>query len=283
MNYRSAENGIITPVETVVKVKGLEKSVRILHVTDVHLCLSDGSERQDREELNVKRAELFTKDGVKSDERFPLYFELASEANCDAVIMTGDVADEPFPKNIRVIEDAVKASPVPALFCVGNHDWCFFDGYRTADAARDYLPLYKKLCGGDVDHNITEIGGLAVLTLHNGNDTFTVPQCDVLDELTKKEKPVVICFHVPIRQEGLSPLAAAFWGADNCLGEGGAANTPETARFINLIKERSDKIAAVICGHLHFSHEEPLFNTVQIVTGLAAFGQCRIITFEPTD
>lgn len=253
--------------KTRVKCGGLKRRFRFLHITDVHLCLTDGTETPARIEYNAPRINLFSRDGVRSDEYFPRFFEYAKDNGCDAVIMTGDITDTPTEPNIKALEDAAENSPVPVIYVVGNHDWSFFDDYRTKRAEELYLHRFAKVSGGDTELCVNRLDGLNVLTLDNGGNGFTARQLDTARSLILEGTPLLICFHVPLSAPRLSEKTSEVWGSDLCV------QNSEMAKMI----AAADNVAAVLTGHVHFFHEEYIGNTLQIVTGLGAEGMGRLV------
>ena len=253
--------------KTRVKCGRLKRGFRFLHITDVHLCLTDGTESPARIEYNAPRINLFSRDGVRSDEYFPHFFEYARDNGCDAVIMTGDITDTPTEPNIKALERAVESSPVPVIYVVGNHDWSFFDDYRTNGAKALYLHRFAEVSGGDTELCVRRLDGLNVLTLDNGDNGFTERQLDTTKRLILEGTPLLICFHVPLAAPALSEKTSKVWGRDICI------QNSEMAKMI----AAADNVAAVLTGHVHFFHEEYIGNTLQIVTGLGAEGMGRLI------
>lgn len=257
--------------ETSVPVRGLKRDFSFLHVTDVHLCLIGGGDTEARVAYNAPRINLFSRDGVRSDEYFPRFFEYAEQKGCDAVIMTGDITDTPSEPNIRRLYETVSGSKVPVIYVTGNHDWSFFDDYRTENAEKTYLHKFAAISGGRTDIGVYRLDGLNILTLDNGSGSFSEPQLSAYDRLEKEDTPLLVCFHVPIRAPRLSVETAKVWGSDLCIGDG-------------IMEDRlkaSDNTAAVLCGHVHFFHEENIGKVPQLVTGLGAEGMGRLVKLVP--
>ena len=85
------ESIIYTPLEV-----GLEKPVRILQITDVHLSFADERDSEYNRNLAVSRVETFSKEGGRPPYTPSEYFEEAvrvAEETDSLLVLTGDVID----------------------------------------------------------------------------------------------------------------------------------------------------------------------------------------------
>jgi hypothetical protein len=74
------------------------------------------------------------------------------------------------------------------------------------------------------------------------------------------------------------------WRRNINIGEGAIVKNDATLRFCDYVRDPASHIAAVIAGHLHFSHEDELApGRVQYITGGAYLGISRKITLAPAE
>ena len=89
---------------------GLEKPIRILHLTDLHLSLADECDSDEQKEWAAKRRAVFFNE-AKAPQRDPLaYFEEAMEYSkqFDYTVITGDVIDGFGHANLEVARRVLK-------------------------------------------------------------------------------------------------------------------------------------------------------------------------------
>ena len=94
--------------------------------------------------------------------------------------------------------------------------------------------------------------------------------------LLEKEENVIVLQHIPLYCESLHEDAAAFWGQDLSLGREAIA-PDNSADEIRSILISNPKVKAIVCGHLHFPHEDLLDGRLpQYITALAAEGNASL-------
>ena len=137
------------------------------------------------------------------------------------------------------------------------------------------------------------IGGVNIVTLDDGYYLFNKGQEEMLRAEAAKGYPIVLCMHVPLYTP---KLAEAILEKNPCAYVTGAPRemytkypndrrlqqNPDraTLEMIDYIKSEP-MIRAVIAGHVHRNHEEPLDNGVmQICThaGYAGYARELILT-----
>lgn len=100
---------------------GLEKPIRILHLTDVHLSLSDERNNEDMIPYAAKRRDVFFRE-AEFPERDPVGYlkeamDYAKEFDC--TVFTGDVVDFNTYKNYDTVKEILAGKDY--MFCPGNH------------------------------------------------------------------------------------------------------------------------------------------------------------------
>ena len=114
---------------------GLEKPLKVLHVTDSHILPADGIDNEYKQQL-IKRFSLTHEDTVAALAEQIAY----AEAHCDLLLHTGDLLDFATPGSHALARRILKNEKI--LFAAGNHDyveifgqdWVWMDRERAMSA-----------------------------------------------------------------------------------------------------------------------------------------------------
>lgn len=94
----------------------------------------------------------------------------------------------------------------------------------------------------------------------------------------------MLCMHIPINCPTLHNDTVRDWRRNINIGAGAIVKNDATTRFCEYVRDPASRVAAVIAGHLHFSHEDELApGLVQYITGGAYLGISRKITLMPAE
>ena len=280
------------PVNTTLIIQGLTKEYKFLQVTDLHASAFSAEEAKamdaNRRNYITARRGAFTDGFMLAEERMPYMFGYADEIGADMLLLTGDIIDFPSELNISLMYENIKALKAPALFTLGNHDWCYADDYLTPNAAATYIPEFNKMSAGqpadDPYVRYVEYDEFMIVAVDNSPDYVTAATVDKFLALCEKGKPIILMLHVPLHVDSLVEDCTKVWGKD--LGMGGdtglCAWNPDVQRFYAAVAEdENSPVVAVLAGHVHFTHEDTLPNgVVQYITSTAYTGDCRVITVK---
>ena len=267
---------------------GLERPVKLLHVTDTHLTLVDG--RDDRR----KRA---LANRFNSQEILKFLNEQIAYAhdNCDLLVHTGDLIDFVSVPNVEKARALLKDEHI--FFIAGNHDYSQYVGEAWEDNTyrmNSYMQMGYGL-GVPMFWNTREVGGVNIVGIDNSYYQFEDWQLWRLKREVEKGLPIILAFHDPIFEESLywrhlevSPEPCTYLvGLDEehllSYNEFRAVQqrpTDATLRMIEYIKSEP-LIKAILTGHLHFGFVSKLTDSlVQIVTGGGFNGDATELTLE---
>ncbi len=280
------------PITATVTIPGLSRDYTLLQVTDLHASAYSTEEAKgmdaNRRNYIAGRRNAFTDGFMLSEERMPYMFGYADEINADLLMLTGDIIDFPSELNISLMAQNIEALKAPALFSLGNHDWCYADDYLSAGAAAAYIPKLNALSAGEPADDpyvkYVDFGEFMVVSVDNSTDSVTAQTVDKFLALCEKGKPIILMLHVPLHVDSLVADCTKVWGKD--LGMGGdtgvCAWSPDVQRFYHAVAEDPNSpVVAVFAGHVHFNHEDVLPNGVtQYITSTAYTGDCRVITVK---
>ena len=265
---------------------GLDKPVRLLHVTDTHIDLAD--ERDDER----KRALANRMSRPDSEEILREQIAYAHE-NCDVLVHTGDLMDFVSRPNVEKARGILSDGHI--FYIAGNHDYSQYVGEAWEDDAyrmNSYMQMGYGL-GVPMFFNAREVGGVNIVGIDNSYYRFADWQLWRLKREVAKGLPVVLAFHDPLFEESLYrehrrrvPNECTYLvGCDEehllPYSEFRAVQQrPDepTLRMIDYIKSEP-LIKVILTGHLHFNFESRLTDSlVQFVTGAGYAGDTREVT-----
>ena len=282
----------LTVAKTALAV-GLEKPVKLMHITDSHLCRAYPDEGEKLVALAAARGEKCF-GGEENAERL---FEQAvayAKANADLAVFTGDIYDFLSRSNLEYMKKALDS--VPYFYVAGNHDFCTAPGADPEDYPFKLRQLAR--VAPYVKDNLLmssrEIGGVNLVGLDDTYYQFTDGQTDFLRAEAAKGLPILLFLHNPLYTPRYAETCLASQGCAYLVGcpEEVLERYREPARAVYQRPNEATKravdcilheplIKAVFCGHSHHNFEEPLSNGVpQITTGGTFRGEARLITVE---
>ncbi|MBQ6020064.1 MAG: metallophosphoesterase [Clostridia bacterium] len=268
---------------------GLEKPVKLLHVTDSHITLVDDCDDERKHEL-AKRFD--SADIVRYLDEHVAY----AEKNCDIMIHTGDLMDFVSHANVETARRLLKKDVV--FFIAGNHDYSQYVGEAWEDKAyrmNSYMKMGYGL-GVPMFFNARVVGGLNIVGIDNSYYLFEEWQLTRLKKEAEKGLPMILAFHDPLFEQSLYDYHYKIHPNGTCtylvgcdeehLGRydefRAVQQRPDepTKRMIEYIKQEP-LIKAILTGHLHFSYESNLTQTLpQFVTGGEFDGTAREIIVD---
>ena len=272
-------------VKNTVKI-GLEKPVKLLHVTDSHLCLADERDNERKhalaERLGDSNKEIYLNEQIEY-----------AEKNCDLLVHTGDLMDFVSYANVDRAREIVSNEHI--FFIAGNHDYSQYVGEAWEDNAyrmNSYMQMGYGL-GVPMFFNSRTVGGVNIVGIDNSYYLFAEWQLYRLKKEAEKGLPIVLAFHHPLFEQSLYDYhfenvpgdCAYLVGCDEehllRYSEFRAVQQrPDepTLRMIEYIKGEP-LIKLILTGHLHFNYESNITDSLpQFVTGGGYDGEAREIT-----
>jgi len=283
-----------------IRVEGQKESLRILHVTDLHLGLHD---ERDAKYVNEHVAGCRDRFGQRRQDMAgrPIYTEVtlvqtlerAKAEPLDLLAHTGDLIHFPSRANVDFCLRAFQESGTPWLYTPGNHDWRY-PGIEGGDEVREqWLPVLAPLQQkGNKSHAATEIKGVQFLAFDNSNYQITEEQLAIARKLFARALPTVLLIHIPLSLPTLRPKTLEVWKDPILMGDPSwteerrkqwltRPDDPSTLEFMRLLRG-SEGLVAILCGHLHFSHSDNVsLQAVQYVTDANFSGGHRLVEIGP--
>ncbi len=260
---------------------GIEKPLRILHLSDTHICEADMRDNERKRTLAEKRGHVFEKN--KGDCLRFLDEALAyGKQNCDLLVHTGDLIDFVSEKNIEVLKE--KLNVMDTFFAPGNHEFSLYVGEAWEDTAYKMQSFHKieAVSCNPLDFSSRIVNGLNLVAVDDSYYLFEPRHLESLKAEAAKGLPIILCMHNPIHTDDLyhyqmdvrKESSAFLTGTPDelrkCYSElRWKSQKPDapTLAFIEYVKQEP-LIKAVFAGHLHCNYKTWLTPALpQIVTG----------------
>ena len=267
-----------------IEVAGIERPLRVLHVTDSHISVPHEEVDQPYVHYGARIDGLFA--DFPTLQTFAAQMERARAEAPDLIGLTGDHVNYPSPTAVAAVERLILATGRDSVFTAGNHDWRYAglpgsdEDLRTEWRERSLLPLYR---GRRPHAGSLDLGGVRFVAIDNSTRQVDAEQLAFFDRALAGGLPVVLLTHMPFRLPGdtaahRAPPPSSGQPIPLC---GDPESDPATDDFIGrLLAARN--LVAVLCGHIHVAgayriHED----AVQYVTGPGFLNQSRMVTICP--
>ena len=265
---------------------GLEKPLKILHVTDSHLAFAD-------ERDNERKHALAKRFSSQERERFFGEHLAYAKEQCDLLVHTGDLIDFTSQANFDFARKVLSEEKV--FFAAGNHEFSQYVGEAYEDRAykmNSFREMQPGL-GAPLFFNSRVLGGVNFVAIDNSYHQFEPWQLTRLKKEIAKGLPIVLCLHVPLFEQSLYErhIERSGKGSSCYLAGCDEDHLPDdewraieirprgvTLETVDFIKSQP-LIKAVLAGHVHFSFESALApGMTQFVTGGGYEGIARKLT-----
>ncbi len=264
---------------------GLAKPLKILHVTDSHIALTDERDNERKRELSKRMPSPATENNLYEQIRY-------AENNCDLLVHTGDLTDFVSHANTEFARKILQNEKI--FFIAGNHDYSQYVGEAWEDNAYR-MNSYMQTGGFGVPmfFNSRIVGGVNIVGIDNSYYLFEEWHIWRLRREVEKGYPVILAFHDPLYEESLfkyhrehlpdEPTYLVGCGEEQLLeySEFRAVQqrpNETTLKMIGYIKSEP-AIKAILTGHLHFNYVSEIRPGLpQFVTGGGYSGDAREIT-----
>lgn len=237
---------ISDPVElsAIIKIPEFKDSLKIMQITDAHISIADEKEsdlmkygeRMHKAYMNPRKH--YSQDIYKTT--FEYLDDLllkAKNEKIELLILTGDIVNFPSAVSVKYVYDRLMKTGIPWLYISGNHDWHYegingsLDSLRKIWIDKNLLPLYD---GHNPLFYSAIINGINFVGIDNSTGQVNDKQVEFLKDQLMLKEPIVLISHIPYNlnreteQPGMVPL-------------------------IDIILSNSNKIVAILAGHIHKS------------------------------
>ena len=272
-----------------VRIDGLSREYRILHITDAHLALWDENCKDYElyhyegwplngtmysKFVEMSHSRFTDENGVSSEARLDALFDRLYENKdgIDAVVFTGDIFDTYSDAAMRFVTERIKKLPMPYLYVMGNHDM-LFTGVSDAEARARFLHL----CGDSTEVQKLKLGELTLIGIDDTRNDYTDEAMSLFSEAINDEANVLMFQHVPLYTEEYNAAIIGCGSKDYSIGSEKVPETKNSAKMREIITAKDSRIRALICGDNHENTDTPIGNNRQITSAYAAMNPATVI------
>lgn len=265
---------------------GLERPLKILHITDSHIALCD-------ERDNERKKALAERLGSNDREKY-LQEQLAyGREHSDLIVHTGDLIDFTSHANFDFARKILAEEKL--FFAAGNHEFSQYVGEAYEDFAYKMNSFREMMpgLGAPLFFNARIVGGVNFVSIDDSYHQFEPWQMTKLHKEIEKGLPIVVCLHAPLFEQSLYDYHISLTRPGNSTYLVGCdeEHLPDdewraieirprgiTVEMVEFIKSQP-QIKAVLAGHVHFSYVSDLVQgKPQFVTGCGYKNVARELT-----
>lgn len=227
----------------VIKIPGISKSKRFLHISDAHI-VNVNSESSEEEKIAASESIIRWNDnGTPASDVFCEFIKFAKEQKADAVLMAGDMIDYYTEDNVSKLKELLRSFPSEYLYVWGNHEHGSYGlEIPEFDIIRSNIaPMMRN----EPEFYLRDFEDFVIVCIDNSNFHITENQLEKMKAVINENKPIILLMHVPIWTEEFEKTAWSMLDRDE--------KTTENAKlFSKLIRSEESKVVSIIAGHEHF-------------------------------
>ena len=219
---------------------GLNSTYHLFQVNDSHLIYTN-NQKEKRWKIGKDHfAKIHNEDyndyykSASSKDIMEGIINYLNDNKASLVVLNGDIIDYYCKMNFNLLKRMMSIINTSTMFVCGNHE-VPSDLYSSIALDNDYS--FQKV----------EYDDLIVLGIDNSNKSFNHYQVEKLKEELKKNKNIIIFYHIPIKTKNneidMKKYEPYFYiDYDSC--------DKDSKEFISLLLE-SNNIKGLLCGHFH--------------------------------
>ncbi len=252
---------------------GIPMPIRLVHMTDTHLCLADMRDGERKVTLGIKRTRVF----ADPEKALTLASKTAKELGTP-ILHTGDLIDFVSTANLDFAKNYTDENDV--FMAAGNHEFSLYVGEAKEDVAyrNQSLATVQKAFKNDIRMSSRVIGGVNFVALDNGYYLFDEEQLAFLKKEAEKNLPMILLMHNPIHEKTLYHLMRAKnpcaylvdvpeelmqdYPPDRFAQQKADDITKETVAYI----KNEPLIKAIVAGHIHLNYRGYLTDRIPQIT-----------------
>ena len=159
----------------------------------------------------------------------------AKNENIELLLLTGDIVNFPSAVSVKYVYNRLVETGIPWLYISGNHDW-YYEGMPGSPDSLRITWIEKNLAPFYNGHNplfYSEIiNGINFVGIDNSTYKVNIEQVQFMEEQLSRNEPIILISHIPYSLNR-NP------------------SQPGTTALVDLISSNSDKIIAILTGHIH--------------------------------
>ena len=255
---------------------GLEKPVKILQVTDIHLTYANEQDTEFHQDFMKVRYETFYNEGGKPPYNPKEYFEMAikyANDNDCLLVNTGDCYDILTKGNVETYKQITKG--VDMMFTPGGHEhqWqcvrVMEEPYPYIEETRPKVQEIFKEHNLDLTSRV--VNGVNIVCMDNSLDYYSPKTLELFKKELEKGLPVIVFSHDPIWDKMLEHTAP--YHPNVRLTEKDYKASHETIDILL----KNPLVIATFSGHNHVDMEREIEGKLHYSTAGLFKGKARLI------
>lgn len=237
---------------------GLEKPVRILHLTDVHIMKVYEDESEAHQKFAAWRIPVFEVPGSSPSRLLEEALDYGKDFDC--TVVTGDVVDCVSKANYDEMRRIFAGND--CMFTLGSHEYIQMHRHaeRThehRDSKQEMWEELQSIFPGDIGFDSRIVGGVNIITADNASFAWTQDQYDRFREEVAKGYPILIFTHTPMQMPSGDKMV------DTASCHGHMRKYGYSEEEIRLSNEVTDYLAneplvrGYFAGHCHLVFDAP--------------------------
>lgn len=178
---------------------GLEKPIRILHLTDIHIVLANDDESDAHKAFAAWRQPVFDVSGSTPSQLLEEALDYGKSFDC--TVITGDVVDNVSQGNFDEMRRIFKDRDF--MFCIGNHEYLQVERHqvRTHEciaAKEEMWDELQSIFKHDIGFDSRIVGGVNLITVDNALLAWTKDIYEKFQAEVAKGYPILVFSHAPV-------------------------------------------------------------------------------------
>ncbi len=253
-----------------IRIPEAQKPLRLLFVSDLHIISSDdltpdAPVRSDKQEEISARYELFASEDGHAEQVWPELVNALDAYNADGILFGGDMIDYYSDHNLALLKEGLSALKTPWIYVRADHD--VGNWYADPQIGSDIIKPAEKALDGNVRIPVMDLGDVQVVGISYSTSQMSKNMLKAYKKALACAKPTIVLTHVPITSAVDASLTAHSmqdWGERDLTWGQTSAYIPNavTQQYIDLLEAADSPVKEVVAGHLHFSWDGLLTDTI---------------------
>ncbi|MCR5756036.1 MAG: metallophosphoesterase [Acetatifactor sp.] len=268
--------------EVLVTIPGMQGEKKLLYLSDLHIIVESNQIAAEKVDEVRGRIGWSSYNGMSAAEAWPKWVKYVNHAKPDAVLLGGDMVDFGSEANVACLKKSLNKMEYPWMYIRADHDEepYYLDkenvSYEMTKGYQDSIVPNDEVMS-------IEYEDFLVVGWNNSTSALSENALEEMRRLFSAGKPIILLTHVPVKSLldcSLAQRSRDAWGDRELIwGEDCYYSDERAMQFLDMIYAEDSPVCEILCGHLHFTWDGQVTETVhQHVFGPAMEGCVGVIT-----
>ncbi|MBR1931363.1 MAG: hypothetical protein IJ833_07845 [Lachnospiraceae bacterium] len=271
----------VTVEEVSVRVPGMEGEKRFLYLSDLHLIVESDQVAESEAETVHGRVGWSSYDGISAADSWKQWVDYLNKEDTEGVLLGADMVDFASEANVSCLKAGLDELEHPFMYVRADHDTApfYLDGVTNEDSKG-----YQDTITPNDEVMLWEYEEFLIVGWNNSTENLSPAALERMKEIFAMDKPIILLTHVPIKSlvdGSLATQSKEAWQERELTWGSGCYHYPDavTWEFLEMIYAEDSPVVEILCGHLHFTWDGWVTQTVHEHVFSPAFERCMgIIT-----